>query len=146
MTYGWTSDYRANLLATHLIGPAKLTYESLSPDQRQDYDTIKAYITNSNANTEYIRAKAHNDVMSGIRPRSNENILDYGLRVLKTIRDSMLPNTPEDVVEDIAKGHLRYINDSMIHSSLAIQKSQLSFYELIDHAAMLRSMNASKPG
>ena len=32
MTYGWSQDYRAHLLATHLIGPAKLAYESISPD------------------------------------------------------------------------------------------------------------------
>jgi len=78
MTYGWSDKRRANLLATHLQGPALNTFESLSDTQQQQYETIKLYISQSNANRNAIRTQAQNEVMRGIRQNPSESL--YNLR------------------------------------------------------------------
>ena len=144
MTHGWGSRRQANLLAPHLEGQARLSWESLGIDQQQDYDTIKHTILNSTANTSSLRAKAQSELMRGMRQGYKETLLNFGLRILRTTRDSMLPETPEDTIEDVAAGHLlNSLTDPTIHSSLALLKDQLSYHELLDKAVMLKEMKAN---
>ena len=122
-THSWSSMRQADLLSPHLEGPARLTFESLGPGEQRDYDSIKAAILKSNANTSANRAKAQSELMRGMRQGDRESLLDFGFRVLRTTRDSMLPGTPEETVEDVATGHLlNGLRDPTAHSALALLK------------------------
>ena len=101
MTRGWSSERQADLLTPHLESQARLAYESLGANQQLDYDTIKEAIIHGRANTSSFRIEAQIE-LKRLRQNPGESLLDFGLRVLQLTRDSMLPETPEEIVEDQA--------------------------------------------
>lgn len=144
LTYGWSDTRRAALLSIHLEGQARLTFEALSDQERTSYENLKERIIQRYASTNAIRVKAQNEVLQGIKQRPNEILLDYGLRILRTVRDSVLPGVPEEAIEDMASTILlRHLGDPLLYSSLAPNKQNMSYHELLDQAVMLKSMNES---
>jgi hypothetical protein len=78
--------------------------------------------------------------LQNIRQRHNENLRDFGLRVLKLTRDSMLPGAPEDIVEDQAiKYFLQSIDDPNEYGSLTMADDELSYHQLLNKAVKLRT-------
>jgi hypothetical protein len=99
-------------------------------------------ILKSSANTVSIRTRAQNELMAGVRPKPNEDLMSYGRRVLRVTRDSMLPGTPEETVEDLAIGHfLKNVGDPLIHNALALRRNELNYRQFLDQAVMLRDSN-----
>ena len=142
ITYGWSDTRRAALLATHLVDQAKLTYASLSDRDRKSYETVKEYIIQRYTNTNAVRTRAQNEVLAGIRQLPKESLLDWGLRILRTVRDSVMPGVPEEAIEDMAATHLlRYIGDPLIYSSLLPNRQNMTYHQLLDQAVTLKEMN-----
>ena len=138
ITYNWSSRRRAYLISNHLEGAARLAFDALGPSQQEDYEMIKAAILSNNANTHSLRSHALQEVFAGIRQKQGESLMTYGLRVLSTVRDSMLPDTSEEQVEDMAASHfLQYMRDPTIHKILILHKPSLTFHELLDQAVVL---------
>jgi hypothetical protein len=128
ITYSWSSLRRATLLSTRLEGSARLLFEAATEEAQQDYESLKEAITLGNANTTSLRTLAQNQLMEGLKPGRNESIMEYGRRDLRVTRDSFLPNTPEEVIEDQAMGHfLKHIGDINIMNHLAWNRSELSY-------------------
>jgi hypothetical protein len=142
MTNGWDAEKRACLLAIHLEGHAKLAFEALSDRDKLQYEMIKGRVLQGSANSQSFRAIAQNEIFDGMQRQPGESLMDFGLRVLRTVRDSVLPGTSERTVEDLAIGHfLRYVEDPGIHSALAVQRHELSFHQMLDKAVMLKAMS-----
>ena len=142
ITYGWSSKRQATLLSTRLEGPARNRYEAATEEEQQSYESLKEAIILGDASTMSLRTLAQNQLMEGLKPGRNESIMDYGRRVLRVTRDSFLPNTPEEVVEDQAMGHfLKHIGDVNIMNHLAWNRNDLTYREFLDKASALRNAN-----
>lgn len=144
ITYNWSDRRRAYLIADHLEGDAQNTFESLGPAQQESYEMIKAAILTSSANAYSLRSRAQNEVVNGIQQRRGESLMSYGRRVLSTVRDSMLPDTPKEQVEDTAACQLlHHIKDPMIHKILVLQRPNSTFHQLLDTAVTLSESSNS---
>jgi hypothetical protein len=137
-TKGWNSERRATLLANKLIGQAKIIYEGLSHIDREDYIKIRTAITRINNNDQSTRISAQNKLLKGINLNREENLREYGMRVLGIVRDASVVGTIDATVEDWATTYfLDGIKNRNIRSSLVLIRDSLNFFQLIDKAAAL---------
>jgi len=80
ITYSWSDMRRAALLATHLEGNARLTYDTLSDRDRQSYEILKEHIIQRYASTNAIRTRAQYEVLRGIRVYAERDERGYRVR------------------------------------------------------------------
>lgn len=143
VTVGWSSERRAILLSTKLVGQARVIFDGLPDCYQHDYFRIKSAISQNNTSIGYLRVSAQNQLLAGLTPNSNENLREFGMRVLGIVRDSLKAETPESSVEDLAVSiFLKGIKDRTIYTSIALLRDSVNYYELIDKAASLQ--NADK--
>ena len=144
ITAGWDSYFKANLIATRLQGQARLLYDALGEDEQMSYEIVKDSVLNGGASADSLRAQALSQLSRRLVQGPNESFLNFGKRLLRVTRDSLLPGTPEASVQDLASWHLMsYIPDSTVRGAVAAMRGQYDYHKLLDQTCALMETNAA---
>jgi len=144
MTAGWDEYTKATLLASKLQNQARLLYDSLSKNEQVSFERVKEVIMSGGANANSLRAKAQSQLTRGLQQSEGESFLNFGKRLLRVTRDSLLPETPESTVQDQASWHLMtYIRDPTIRGLISSDRLDMDFHKLLDKTVSLMEANAA---
>jgi hypothetical protein len=87
---------------------------------------------------------AQNKLLKGIILGEEENLREYGMRILGIVRDASIVGTPDSTVEDwVTSYFLDGIKNRNIRTSLVLLRDSLGFFQLIDKAATLEDAEHS---
>jgi hypothetical protein len=87
---------------------------------------------------------AQNKLLKGIILDKDENLREYGMRILGIVRDASVVGTQDETIEDWATSYfLDGIKNRNIRTSLVLLRDSLGFFQLIDKAAALEDAEHS---